>query len=693
MADILVTSPYRPFTLPSQFKAVFNGFIYCGTVDSVDPSVSQVQVYKVNEDGSRIQVAQPLRTNAGGYLVYNGQPAKFVTNSNHSLLVRDSLGAQIWYAPNMAEIDPQSFADLLAGSGGAGLIGTETGTVASDLKSKVPTVFRISTGSFQVGGSAVSRTSCLYDSASQMYWMPKNGTISVPASSSPGSSWISVGLATMPKGSHSLFDFGCVDDNGVTDNRARAQLAIEFMEFTGSQLDTNSSGDDKYFGITTFDPSNALNCLTLRSPRAININGGRSRNASIKYSGMLPGNSLFSLKTSAHDFGGVIEDLGASASNILDYVLDGHDQWYANIRFTGGCYQEAVLDNIHLSCYMATFERVFSNVCGRNNFSFGGPDSAGGWASGTSTSINMDNCWARFGKNSGYSVANELWYSHWSNLGVDGDPTDKTTWAYALTQAKGVTLSGIGCEQVERILTVGTFRGLTIQGIQASGIGLASGVADACILLAGGTDATISGFAPRDAFDAQYISMLKILAPTGNEFVNLLDQSITSSKITVVKGAGFYKYPDIVYFSGSDTRDSGFLRAEKVLYPGKDFGVSCGAVKEADTVFSRTFTLVSTSVITTPFLSVADSTAASDYNAEVEVTCHEEGIAPIKVDAYIVRRSGVSTLTAMSGSFPAGWSLDVFTTVARVKTTTSTKKTFIIKINLVSPTAVVTFKL
>lgn len=106
MADILVTSPFQPFTLPTQFKAVFNGYIYCGTVDAADPSVSQVQVYLVNESGDKVPVAQPLRTNAGGYLVYNGQHAKFVTDSNHSLLVRDALGNQVWYAPNMAKIDP-----------------------------------------------------------------------------------------------------------------------------------------------------------------------------------------------------------------------------------------------------------------------------------------------------------------------------------------------------------------------------------------------------------------------------------------------------------------------------------------------------------------------------------------------------------------------------------------------------------
>lgn len=124
MADILVTSPYRPFTLPSQFKAVFNGYIYCGTVDAVDPSVSQVQVYFVNESGTKVPVAQPLRTNAGGFLVYNGQPAKFVTDSNHSLLVRDTLGNQLWYEPDMAIVDPQTsidfiFDELASGDGGS----------------------------------------------------------------------------------------------------------------------------------------------------------------------------------------------------------------------------------------------------------------------------------------------------------------------------------------------------------------------------------------------------------------------------------------------------------------------------------------------------------------------------------------------------------------------------------------------
>ncbi|MGL4756190.1 MAG: phage tailspike protein [Aeromonadaceae bacterium] len=144
MPDILVTSPHQPFTLSSQFKAIFNGYIYCGTVDAVDPSVSQVQIYLANEDGSRTPVAQPLRTNAGGYLVYNGQPAKFLTDSNHSLLVLDSLGVKVWYAPDMANVDPQSAISLLEGQindrfnelaspSGSSMVGGAYGGKISDL--------------------------------------------------------------------------------------------------------------------------------------------------------------------------------------------------------------------------------------------------------------------------------------------------------------------------------------------------------------------------------------------------------------------------------------------------------------------------------------------------------------------------------------------------------------------------------
>lgn len=166
MTDILVTSQFRPFTLPTQFKAVFNGYIYCGTVDAVDPSVSQVQVYLVNESGDRVPVAQPLRTNAGGFLVYNGQPAKFVTNSNHSLLVRDSLGTQLWYAPDVAMADPVAAFQIIGSQAREAL-----------RRSYAESGYNLVAGSFEAGGTLVNYNDVLLQESTGKAFSGTAGTV------------------------------------------------------------------------------------------------------------------------------------------------------------------------------------------------------------------------------------------------------------------------------------------------------------------------------------------------------------------------------------------------------------------------------------------------------------------------------------------------------------------------------------
>ncbi|MGL5280658.1 MAG: phage tailspike protein [Plesiomonas shigelloides] len=144
-ASILVTSPYQPFTLPNKFGAVFNGYVYRGEIDK-DPLIpaNQIQIYVVNEDGSRTAVPQPIRINSGGYAVYNGKPAKFVTDTAGSLLVQDSLGGQVWYEPNMAKVDPESsisyiFEQLANGSGSSsiGFIQAGVGATLRTVESKL----------------------------------------------------------------------------------------------------------------------------------------------------------------------------------------------------------------------------------------------------------------------------------------------------------------------------------------------------------------------------------------------------------------------------------------------------------------------------------------------------------------------------------------------------------------------------
>lgn len=117
-ANVIVSMPSQLFTMARSFKAVANGKIYIGKIDT-DPENpdNQIQVYVENEDGSHVPVAQPIVINAAGYPVYNGQIAKFVTVQGHSMAVYDACGAQQFYFPNVLKYDPDQLRQELASSG------------------------------------------------------------------------------------------------------------------------------------------------------------------------------------------------------------------------------------------------------------------------------------------------------------------------------------------------------------------------------------------------------------------------------------------------------------------------------------------------------------------------------------------------------------------------------------------------
>lgn len=117
MSNYLISMPANPFSMPRQFKAVANGKIYIGLPDTdpVNPS-NQIPIYIVNENGTEVQVAQPILINAGGFPVYNGQIAKFVTKQNYSMAVYDSTGnggVQQYYWHDLSEVDPASLQQAL----------------------------------------------------------------------------------------------------------------------------------------------------------------------------------------------------------------------------------------------------------------------------------------------------------------------------------------------------------------------------------------------------------------------------------------------------------------------------------------------------------------------------------------------------------------------------------------------------
>ncbi|WP_250309224.1 phage tailspike protein [Escherichia coli] len=122
-ANVVVSMPSQLFTMARSFKAVANGKIYIGKIDTdpVNPE-NQIQVYLENEDGSHVPVSQPIIINAAGYPVYNGQIAKFVTVHGHSMAVYDAYGAQQFYFPNVLKYDPDQLRQDLASQGGVNLV-------------------------------------------------------------------------------------------------------------------------------------------------------------------------------------------------------------------------------------------------------------------------------------------------------------------------------------------------------------------------------------------------------------------------------------------------------------------------------------------------------------------------------------------------------------------------------------------
>lgn len=109
MSNFILTPPYQPFTLDKLFKGVFNGYIYAGVVNATAGQVitNQIQAYVEAQDGTLTEIPQPIRTNGGGFPVYNGEVVKVVFKSAFSLLVQDKNQNQVWYEPNMSFFDPQ----------------------------------------------------------------------------------------------------------------------------------------------------------------------------------------------------------------------------------------------------------------------------------------------------------------------------------------------------------------------------------------------------------------------------------------------------------------------------------------------------------------------------------------------------------------------------------------------------------
>lgn len=130
----MVSMPSPEFLRRDRFEPIANGKIWIGMTDK-DPEdpANQIPVYAEQEDGSLVQVSQPISISVSGYPTYNGKESKFVTKSAASMKVKDSSGVQQWYWPNLFVYDPAQMWNVLTSNFGAEIVGTPLGSVQEQL--------------------------------------------------------------------------------------------------------------------------------------------------------------------------------------------------------------------------------------------------------------------------------------------------------------------------------------------------------------------------------------------------------------------------------------------------------------------------------------------------------------------------------------------------------------------------------
>lgn len=124
----LVDLSYGYYPDPTRGRPVFNGSIFIGDAQT-DPEVlgNQKQVTIIQEDGSEIEIAQPIKTGAGGVPEFNGSPIKISVSLPYSLKVLDKSGSQVYFDPKAGE---QTGIVSLRDHGGVGDDGVTDDTAA-----------------------------------------------------------------------------------------------------------------------------------------------------------------------------------------------------------------------------------------------------------------------------------------------------------------------------------------------------------------------------------------------------------------------------------------------------------------------------------------------------------------------------------------------------------------------------------
>ena len=107
MANAIIQLPIPYIGDFSKGRPIFNGKIYVGVIDT-DPEVpiNQLQVVGIQENGTEVNLPQPVLTGSGGYPIYNGSPIRLTVDGDYSLKILDKNNNQIYYFANVLQGAP-----------------------------------------------------------------------------------------------------------------------------------------------------------------------------------------------------------------------------------------------------------------------------------------------------------------------------------------------------------------------------------------------------------------------------------------------------------------------------------------------------------------------------------------------------------------------------------------------------------
>lgn len=262
MALTQVTGPYPIFT-DLDGSPLDDGYLYIGAVNQ-DPETNPIQAYW--DSNLTIPATQPIRTN-NGYAWRNGTPGLIYTAGQFSITIRNKKSEFVLYSPVGYGFDPAAVSASVVKNDFTG-DGVETDFTLSAAPSTILATNAFINGVYQEKDSYTLTGNVLTFSVAP----PLNSSIEIMTNetgviNSTNASLVSytltapgaVGQTVQTKLEQyvSVKDFGAVGD-GVTDDTAAIQAAIDFMAVSGGEL--------------TFPPGTYIVTAPLTGTFADNIN-------------------------------------------------------------------------------------------------------------------------------------------------------------------------------------------------------------------------------------------------------------------------------------------------------------------------------------------------------------------------------------------------------------------------------------